>query len=198
MNESMLVAASAARFDIPLILVTGDDVLRDEIDAFSPETEYVVVKKAISRSEAEARPRAQVSDEIAEAAERALRNLRDIPAWKPREVRGGFENLFGYTDPMHAASAINFPGARAFDNKTIALTTSDFMEAYLAYRALCNFTAAATLRSLLVAVRDTEGGLEILRLAQATLPNQGERSFRSTGTTIDLGQSARGRHGYRE
>jgi D-amino peptidase len=38
MNESMLVAASAARFDIPLVLVTGDDVLRDETTAFSPET----------------------------------------------------------------------------------------------------------------------------------------------------------------
>ncbi len=198
MNESMLVAASAARFDIPLILVTGDDVLRNEIEAFSPETEYVVVKTAISVSEAKARPRAQVSAEIEAAAERGLRNLRNIPAWKPREMRGGFENLYGYTDPMHAASAVNFPGARAVDNKTIALTTSNFMEAYLAYRALCNFTAAATLRSLLTAVRDVDGGREILRRAQATLPNRGERSFEPTGTTIDLGLSARGRHGYRE
>ena len=72
MNESMLVAASAARFNVPLILVTGDDVLREEIRAFSPETEYVTVKKAVSVSAAEARPRADVSRDIEAAAERAL------------------------------------------------------------------------------------------------------------------------------
>ena len=54
MNESMLVAASAARFDIPLILVTGDDVLQKEIAAFSPATEYVVVKQALSVEAAQA------------------------------------------------------------------------------------------------------------------------------------------------
>src|SRR5687767_13981216 len=65
MNESMLVAASAARFDIPLILVTGDDVLQQEIADFSPATEYVVVKRAVSAESAEPRSREEVSGEIA-------------------------------------------------------------------------------------------------------------------------------------
>ena len=71
MNESMLVAASAARYDIPLILVTGDDVLQKEIAAFSPGTEYVIVKQAVSVESAQARPRDEVSAEITVAAERA-------------------------------------------------------------------------------------------------------------------------------
>jgi D-aminopeptidase len=31
---------------VPLILVTGDDVMEKEVEAFSPATEYVVVKTA--------------------------------------------------------------------------------------------------------------------------------------------------------
>lgn len=91
MNESMLVAASAARFDIPLILVTGDDILQKEIATFSPNTEYVVVKKAVSVESAEPRSRDQVSADIAAAAERALRERTKVKPWKPA-LSSPFEN----------------------------------------------------------------------------------------------------------
>src|SRR5687768_7787070 len=81
MNESMLVAASAGRFDVPLILVTGDDILQKEIAAFSPETSYVVVKRAVSVDAAEPKPRDVVSAEITAAASSALRGRARVKPW---------------------------------------------------------------------------------------------------------------------
>jgi D-amino peptidase len=193
MNESMLVAASAARFDIPLILVTGDDVLRDEIKAFSPETEYVVVKKALSVSEAEARPRADVSADIEAAAERALRNRGKIKPWRPAEITREFDNHYGYILPEQAAIAVNFPGAVVVDNKTVNVRARSFFEAYLAFRGLAAFTGYATSRMALTAVRQMDGGADLIRKAQEQLPSREQRTFKPTGTTIARGY---GRHGY--
>jgi D-amino peptidase len=194
MNETMLVAASAARFGIPLILVTGDDVLQQEIAAFSPATEYVVVKRAVSVEEAVARPRAEVSAEIEAAAERALRNVARIPPWDPG-LASRFVNHFGYILPEHAAVAINFPGAEVVDNKTVSLETSDFLEAYLAFRGLARFTGFATDRLVLDGVRASEGGRALVQQAQQQrVPARSERTFAATGTDIPRPY---GVHGYR-
>ena len=195
MNESMLVAASAARFDIPLVLVTGDDVLRDEIKAFSPEADYVVVKKAVSESEAEARTRAEVSADIEAAAERALKNRARVKPWRPKEISAGeFDNLYSYVLPEQAAVAINFPGASVVDNKTVRVRTRSFLDAYLTFRGLAGFTGYAAQRLMLNAMRDMEGGPDLIRKAQDKLPAREARTFTPTGTTIERGF---GKHGYK-
>ena len=194
MNESMLVAASAAQFDIPLILVTGDDVLRDEVRAFSPATEYVVVKKAIGVSKAEARPRGEVSADIEAAAERALKNRSKIRPWHPAAIDRGFDNVYGYILPEQAAVAVNFPGAIVVDNKTVRVRAGTFLDAYLAFRALAAFTGYATQRMVLASVREMDGGADLIRKAQEKLPTREQRTFKATGSTIERGY---GRHGYR-
>jgi D-amino peptidase len=193
MNESMLVAASAARFDIPLILVTGDDVLQKEIAAFSPGTEYVIVKQAVSVESAQARPRDEVSAEITVAAERALRNRNKVKPWKPA-LPSPFENRYSYILPEQAAIAINFPHASPIDNKTVAIMTPDFMEAYLTFRALAGATGLATSRMMLGWLGDIEGGRDIMRTLQARLPPRAERTFAPTGKEIPRPY---GKHGYR-
>ncbi|MEX2272530.1 MAG: M55 family metallopeptidase [Vicinamibacterales bacterium] len=193
MNESMLVAASAARFDIPLILVTGDDVLQQEIAEFSPETAYVTVKRAISVDAAEPRPRDQVSADIAAAAERALRGRGRVRPWKPA-LPSPFENRYSYILPEQAAIAINFPHASPIDNKTVAVMTPDFMQAYLTFRGLAGFTGLATSRMMIGWLRDAEGGRQILSTLQGKLPSRADRTFAPTGKEIPR---PFGKHGYR-
>ena len=193
MNESMLVAASAARFDIPLILVTGDDILQKEIAAFSPETAYVVVKRAVSVDAAEPRPRETVSAEIAAAASRALRSRDRVKPWKP-SLPPAFENRYSYVLPEQAAIAINFPQAVPIDNKTVAVMTPDFMTAYLTFRGLAGFTGAATSRMMVGWLRDIDGGRDMLNALQAKLPSRADRTFQPTGKEIPRGF---GKHGYR-
>jgi D-amino peptidase len=197
MNESMLVAASAARFGIPLILVTGDDVLREEVEAFSPATEYVTVKMARSVSSAEARPRADVSREIEAAAERALRNRKNVSPWKPAGISRPFENRFSYILPEQAAVASMFPHATPVDNKTVKLPARDFVDAYLAFRALATFTGMAGQRMMIASIRQMDGGRELIARAQAALPTREQRTFEPTSPTLDRGALGPGRHGYR-
>jgi D-amino peptidase len=193
MNESMLVAASAARFGVPLILVTGDDVLEKEVEAFSPATEYVVVKTAESVERAVARSRAEVSAEIEAAAKRGLENVRNIPAWTGN-LPSRFDNEYGYILPEQAAIAIGFPNATVVDNKTVRVPAASFLEAYLAFRALAGFTGLAAQRILVQGVREQPGGPELLERARAGLPSRGERTFKPTGTTLPR---SFGNHGYR-
>jgi D-amino peptidase len=193
MNESMLVAASAARFGVPLILVTGDDVLEREVKAFSPATEYVVVKIAESVERAVARPRADVSADIEAAAARALANVRNIPPWTGN-LPPRFDNDYGYILPEQAAVAIGFPNATVVDNKTVRVQASSFVEAYLAFRALAGFTGLANQRMLIQTVREQPGGPELLQRARSQLPSRAERSFEPTGMTLPRGF---GNHGYR-
>jgi D-amino peptidase len=197
MNESMLVAASAARFNVPLILVTGDDVLRDEIKAFSPSMEYVTVKKAVSVSAAEARPRADVSRDIEAAAERALRNRKNVKAWKPAEISKPFDNQFSYILPDQAAVASMFPHATPVNNKTVKVPAANFLEAYLAFRALATFTGLTTQRMTVSAIRQMTGGPDMIAKAQAPFPSREQRSFEPTSPTMDRGGVGPGRHGYR-
>jgi len=169
MNESMLVAASAARFGVPLILVTGDDVLGEQVAAFSPRTRYVVVKTAEGRTRAVARSRADVSRDIETAAEEAMRHLADIPAWRPPQLQGQFENVFGYNLSAYAALAADYPGARVVNDRAVAVETTGFLEAYLTFRALALFTSPA--RTLLVfrALPAVEGGTAALQAAARTV-----------------------------
>lgn len=197
MNESMLVAASFARFDVPLILVTGDDVLRGEIAAFSPDTEYVTVKSAKSVEDAAPRPRAEVSRDIEAAAVRAVGKLKRIAPWRPRELQGGeFENRFGYVLPEQAGVAIAFPRAYSVDNKTIGLKTTSFVEAYEAFRALAGFTGLAGSSLMLRWLRETPEGQETFRTLQQRLPNRAERTFTATGPAV-VPSGALGKHGVR-
>jgi D-amino peptidase len=145
LNESMIVAASAARYGVPLVLVTGDDVLGQEIGAFSPQTRYVVVKKALSISKAEPRPRSEVSREIESAAAEAFREKDRIPPWTPL-LNGPVESEFGYRTDDQTALAALYPGARVLNNRAVTLETRSFLEAYLAYRALANYTFLAHMR----------------------------------------------------
>ena len=197
MNESMLVAASAARFDIPLILVTGDDVLREEVRAFSPATEYVMVKKAVSGSSAEPRPRAAVSRDIESAAERALRNMKNVRPWKPAEIAKPFENQFSYHLREQAAVASMFPHAEPVNDKTVKVVAPHFMDAYLAFRALAVFTGLAGQRMLVSSIRDLEGGRGLISKAEALMPTRELRTFASTASTLEPGTIGPGRHGYR-
>jgi D-amino peptidase len=183
MNESMILAASAARFDIPLILVTGDDVLHKELAEFTPKTRYVVVKRAVSTTEAAPRPRAQVTAEIEAEAARAVRNIADVPHWRPAGFEAPFTNEFGYTMPEQASIAIRYPGAESMNDKTIRLRSDSFVDAYLAFRALAGFTALVRPTLMLQSLQQVDGGPEVLQKLQQRFPRPAP-TFEPTGPEV--------------
>lgn len=179
MSETSMVALSAARFDIPLILVTGDDVHRMEVAEFS-NAEYVVVKSAVSPREATARPRGEVISDIEAAAERALRNAKTYRVYK---VPARITNTFKFPMAELAAIASNFPGTVIQDDRTLGYATNNYLDALVAYRSLSNFLRYATADQLVKLISDMEGGPEFVKQARAKLP---PRSYEPTSKTLTV------------
>ncbi len=73
-NESELLAFSWGRGGVPLILVSGDDKLGEQL-SWMTWLEYVMVKTARGQDDAELRPFEEVHQEMREAAGRAVRNI---------------------------------------------------------------------------------------------------------------------------
>ncbi|MBE3073102.1 MAG: M55 family metallopeptidase [Acidobacteria bacterium] len=197
LNETMIIAGLASRFSVPVILVTGDDVLREEVMGFSPRTRYVTVKKALGVEKSEPRPRDVVTADIEAAAAEALRNRADVKPWTPPAIKGPVDNVFAYMFPEMALVAINYPGAEAVNNKSIRLRTASFYDGYLTFRALAVFAGLATQRMILGWVREVDGGADVYQRAHARWPTRDQRTFIPTAPGIDRTAAGMGRYGAR-
>ena len=72
LTETHIVAISAARWGIPVIMVSGDNVLAEQLPRDFPELEYAIVKTATGLSSAEAVPREESDKRIENAARQAM------------------------------------------------------------------------------------------------------------------------------
>lgn len=192
MNEPMILAALAAQSGIPLILVTGDDVLKREVERYLQKTKYVIVKIAKSYNSAEARPRAEVSNDIKLAASDAVRELGTIPPWRALTDRS-IDNEFGYRTQAQTQLASLYPHATVLHDKAVGLRTDDLLDGYLTFRALASYTFNAHMRWIVETIYELEDGDEILRRIGERMPPSAERTFAPTQNP--LGSSDFANHG---
>lgn len=134
-TESALIALSAARFQIPVIMVAGDDVLEEQIKEELPNAEYAVVKRAITRARAELIPQPEVQRAIERAARAAVEKLA---TFTPYAVADSYRFEVGYQNVRQADFAGTIPGTTRLDSLTVGFTTKTFPEGY----ALTNRTIA--------------------------------------------------------
>ena len=87
-TESEIVAYSWGRVGVPLIFVSGDDRLQNDLKIM-PWIEFVVTKKATSASTVELRPVDSVHAEMREKAARAVRNLAKAKVMKVADANAG-------------------------------------------------------------------------------------------------------------
>src|SRR5262252_150805 len=127
-NESMILAAGAARLKIPLIMVSGDDQLEKEIRREMPWVKYASVKHAVDRSKAEALPREEAARRIEAAARDGLEKLGEakLPDWSPP-----YRFSLTFQDEAQARAAALIPGAELLANPvSVQIRANDFEEGY--------------------------------------------------------------------
>ncbi len=84
-GETGLAAAYAGHFGVPLALVTGDDKLAAQVAEEIPKGVHsVVTKTGWAYNACWNRPMQVVRQEIEEAAERALADVKSLPVFKPK------------------------------------------------------------------------------------------------------------------
>ncbi|HWX43148.1 MAG TPA: M55 family metallopeptidase [Blastocatellia bacterium] len=127
-NESMILAAGAARLKIPLIMISGDDQLEKEIRREMPWVKYASIKHAVDRTKAEALTREEASRRIEAAAREGLEKLAEakLPDWPPP-----YRFALTFQDETQARAAALVPGAQLLSNPlSVQVRVNDFEEGY--------------------------------------------------------------------
>jgi D-amino peptidase len=156
-TESEIVAYSWGRVGVPVIFVSGDDRLRDDL-AVMPWIEFVVTKKATSASTVELRPVDAVHAEMREKAARAVRNVSRAKVMTlTTPLRAGLHAV----PPASLASLKGIPGI-AYANETVTFTAPDFRAAYDGVIALVGAARASYPQVLQETVRKQPDGSKIM------------------------------------
>ena len=127
-NETMILAAGAARLRIPVIMVSGDDQLERELRRQLPWVRYAMTKHAVDRSRAEPLPREEASRRIEAAAREAVVKLADarIPEWA-----GPYRFQLTFQDELQARNASYVAGAElGWFASMVQFRAADFEEGY--------------------------------------------------------------------
>jgi D-amino peptidase len=161
LTETSIVARSAARYGIPVIMVSGDDVLQGQIKEEFPGAEYAVVKSADGRAHAKPLPLPVAHENIRRAAKAAIGRLA---SFKPLSVEPSYRFEVSYLNKLEAdlaASAATVPGTERVDSVTFRYTTPDFVSGFERSKEMTGVATMERLRLLSLAVRLDPAGKAI-------------------------------------
>jgi len=150
LTETTIIAISAARFGIPVIMVSGDNVLKDQIKEQFPNAEYAVVKTARGRANADLLPLATAQGNIERAAKAAIQKLA---TFKPFAVTKPFHFEVWYLNRRQADLASSIAGTQRVDSLTLSYTVPDFAEGYRKSEEMTGMARLEEDRFLVQAVR---------------------------------------------
>ncbi len=122
------VAAIAGYFNIPVIMLSGDQAACDEMIALQPRAEVVAVKRLVGRRSALSLSHKQACDLITAAATRAVSRIGEFAPWK---IEGEVEMKIEYypESPGATAAALTTEQKR-YSAKTVVYRGRTVLEAY--------------------------------------------------------------------
>jgi D-amino peptidase len=156
-TESEIVAYSWGRVGVPLIFVSGDDRLQNDLKNM-PWLEFVVTKKATSSSTVELRNVDSVHAEMKEKAARAVRNL---PKAKVMKVAEPLQAGLHAVPPATLAPLEGVPGIN-YAKETVTFTAPTFRAAYDGVLALVRVARGGYSGVLVENVRKFPEGKQIM------------------------------------
>jgi D-amino peptidase len=163
-TESEIVAYSWGRVGVPLIFVSGDDRLQNDLKDM-PWLEFVVTKRATSSSTVELRPVDQVHAEMREKAAKAVRSLAKA---KVMTIATPMQAGLHAVPPASLQSLQGIPGI-TYVNETVTFTAPDFRAAYDGVLALVRAARAGYSQVLVESVRRLPNGQQVLAVYSDSL-----------------------------
>lgn len=122
-GETGLNAALAGYFGVPVILLSGDDIVCDEARELLGSIECVQVKRAISRYSGECPPFDETLSLLAQGAEKAIKEKRNWKLFQPPSPSTLRITMF---DPAMADAAEILPSVKRIDGRQIELSDPDY------------------------------------------------------------------------
>jgi D-amino peptidase len=139
-GESGINALVTAHHGVPIALVTGDEVTRDETAPFAPDAEHVVTKTSITRASADALHPTESCRRIREAAERAVRRVGSM-ATAPITTPATLELDVQTADMADVATWVG--GVDRTAERTVAISGDDLLSVFTRFVAVNYITRQA-------------------------------------------------------
>ena len=127
MGEIGLYAACAGQFDVPFVMVSGDDKACEESQELVPDVESAVVKYGITRHCARVLPMPLVHARIREAAKAAVRKAKSVKAFK---VTAPVEIEIDYFRTEKADAIREREGVHKLNARTVRYTGDTITQAF--------------------------------------------------------------------
>lgn len=122
-GETGLNAALAGHFGVPVIFISGDDVLEEEVAELLPDATYVQTKKAISRYSAVNFPFDETLEQLRLGAAEALRERAQCQPFKVPSPSTMQITMF---DPAMADAAELLPEVNRVSARVVEFTHTDY------------------------------------------------------------------------
>jgi D-amino peptidase len=134
-SEALFNAAIAGEFDVPVVLISGDDKLAEEIEEKLPWIERVVTKWSLSSSSARNLSPKASQAKIRTAAKTALEDIANKKSFKlPPPIQ--FE--VDFKSPMQAFLVSDIPGVEKRSGVSVSYSCSDMLETIRIWRLMLN------------------------------------------------------------
>jgi len=155
-NESEIFAYSWGRVKVPLIFVSGDDKLEEQL-SWMTWLEYVTVKNAKGADDAVLRPFSDVHEDMRVGAKRAVQNITQSKAVKLTEP---IKVQLRAVPPADLSLFENVPSIEYHD-QTVTFEAMNFMEAYDGIRGLMSAAQTGYFQMLFGTLFQSECGQEV-------------------------------------
>ncbi len=134
-GEYGLNAALAGHFNVPILMISGDQTACSQAVELIGRLETVIVKKASGYFSAECLPPKITLQMIKKASRRAIQNLIKGESPKPFQVNSPVLVKIEFRQPESADRAVRLPGAKRLDDLQICFTVRNMIEAHAGFRA---------------------------------------------------------------
>ena len=160
-TETQIIALSAARWGVPVIMASGDDVLGEQLKAALPDVEYAEVKKAVSPARAEPLAPPEVTRRIETAARRAMEKLL-AGRYRPYTVGAPVTFELSFQNAAQASRAAGDRSVEPVGDRTVRYVAPSFVEGYEHSKHLISLAGADRLALLVRLLNQSEEGKKLL------------------------------------
>lgn len=140
-GEFGLNGSTCGAFDVPVLMVSGDQSVCAEARDWCPDIATAQVKTASGRQAATCLPLALSQNVIRQTAEQAITRFKAGRGPRPIKVETPVRIKIEFATSVMADFAQLLPGSKRLDGRTIEFTAENMQEGYLAFRAAINLVA---------------------------------------------------------
>ncbi|MGC9089759.1 MAG: M55 family metallopeptidase [Caldisericia bacterium] len=126
-GESEINGAFLGEFNIPVILISGDDKLKDFSSKFFKETEFIVTKKSLGRFSAELLQVDYVHKVLKDKVKEVLKNYKNI---KPLIFEKPINIEITFINTVMAEFASLIPSSKRVDGRKVSFKSNSYKEIY--------------------------------------------------------------------